>query len=141
MESYETIIIFDNRYDKDEPLKDTIKMFGDMCQEFTGTKYKIKREEMGERKLAYPLRDCTSGYYVLFTWQGTKENVDELERCFRINDKVLKFLTVKRDAAECELEEFLIPEDAISEQRSNAQVDALDVLLGFAEYSNRKEVK
>lgn len=138
--SYETIIIFD-------PLnyEDSVKVFRDMCQEFTKG-YKIKEDYMGVKKLAYPIREkFTEGYYAMFTWMGTPENVAELERCMRINDNVLKFMTVKRDEAEDELEE-VVPAagDAGESEQSynpNSQVDALDVILGFAEYEKGGKIK
>lgn len=138
--TYETIIILDpSNY------KDSVKVFRDMCQEFTKG-YKIKEDDLGVKKLAYPLKEekFTEGYYVMFIWMGTPENVAELERCMRINDNVLKFITIKRDEAEDELEE-VVPaagDTGKSEQSSynpNSQVDALDVMLGFAEYT-KKEV-
>ena len=77
---------------------------------------------------------------------GTSENVAELERHMRIDDNVLKFLTVRNEEAGYdleELEEMPAEDDAgKSEQSSynpNSQVDALDVLLGFADY--KKEVE
>lgn len=137
--TYETIIILD-------PLnyKDSVKVFRDMCQEFTKG-YKIKEDDLGVKKLAYPLKEgkFTEGYYVRFIWMGTSENVAELERCMRINDNVLKFMTIRTEDAEDELEEMPAEDDAgESEQSSsnpNSQVDALDVLLGFADYKKGVE--
>lgn len=137
--TYETVIILD-------PLnyKDSVKVFRDMCQEFTKG-YKIKEDDLGVKKLAYPLKEekFTEGYYVVFTWMGTSENVAKLERHMRIDDNVLKFITVRRDEeAEYELEEIVVDDAGKSEQSSynpNSQVDALDVLLGFADY--KKEVE
>lgn len=137
--TYETIIILDpSNY------KDSVKVFRDMCQEFTKG-YKIKEDDLGVKKLAYPLKGekFTEGYYVRFVWMGTSENVAELERCMRINDNVLKFMTIRTEDAEDELEEMPAEDDAgKSEQSSsnpNSQVDALDVLLGFADYKKGVE--
>ena len=142
MYSYETVVIF-----RPTDCKESIQVIKDICQEFTGTRYKIKTEDLGVKALAYPLKDgkFKTGHYVIYTWQGLPDNVTELERCMRINDKVLKFMTVKRDSAEDELDEFVedvTPEvkDVESEQSSynpNSQVDALDVLLGFADYTRK----
>lgn len=132
--TYETIIIFDpTKY------KDQIEIFRDMCQEFTGKKYKIKEEQLGVKKLAYPIREkFTKGYYVIFTWQGIPSNVSELERCMHLNKNVLKFITVKKEDAELEENDAeYISKDVESEQSST--IDALDVMLGLAEYK-RKEV-
>ena len=134
MHTYETVIIFNS---KSKTLKDSITLLSDVCQTLTGSKYKIKVEDIGEKTLAYEIKSHKSGYYVLLTWKGTPDNVSELERNLRINDDVLKFITVIKEDEE--LEEF--QEEAESEQatdtemnNSNAQIDALDVMLGFADY-------
>lgn len=139
--SYETVIIFD-------PLsyEESYNKFRDMCQRFTGKKHTITEDKLGVKKLAYPLREgkFKEGYYAVLTWIGDIDQVSELERNMRIDDNVLKFMTVKRDDDE-EYEEEVVPaagDAEESEQSSydpNTQVDAMDVILGFAEYQ-RKEV-
>lgn len=131
---YETIIIFKPHYKDKVTLKDKIQEYKTF---FLKKSHKIKFDEMGEKKLAYEMDGCESGYYTLFIWEGTSEDVGEVERLMRIDDSVLKFLTVKQEEGyEIEDAEF-ISEDAKSEQ--TAAIDAYDVLLGFAEY--KKEVK
>jgi small subunit ribosomal protein S6 len=49
----------------------------------------------GMRKLAYPIKKEPQGYYVLCDFAGTPGAVAEIERKFRIDDSVLKYLTVK----------------------------------------------
>lgn len=55
----------------------------------------IKIEKWGKRKLAYDIRKQNMGFYVLFDFAGDSHIVDELERNLKIDDKILKFLTVK----------------------------------------------
>lgn len=49
----------------------------------------------GMRKLAYLIKKETQGYYVLCDFAASPEIVAEIERKFRIDDAVLKYLTVK----------------------------------------------
>ena len=49
----------------------------------------------GMRKLAYPIKKESQGYYVLCDFAASPEVVAEIERKFRIDDAVLKYLTVK----------------------------------------------
>ncbi len=51
----------------------------------------------GKRKLAYPIRKRTRGLYVLMEYSGGPDMVAELERNLRIDERVLKFITVKLD--------------------------------------------
>lgn len=52
-------------------------------------------DRWGIKKLAYPINKETQGYYVFSEYAGVPEAVSEIERLFRIDDKVLKYLTVK----------------------------------------------
>jgi small subunit ribosomal protein S6 len=55
----------------------------------------IESDKWGIRKLAYTIRKETLGYYVFCDYAGTPEAVSEIERKFRIDDSVLRYLTVK----------------------------------------------
>lgn len=51
----------------------------------------------GKKKLAYPVKKRTRGLYVLTEYAGGPELVAELERNMRLDERVLKFITVKLD--------------------------------------------
>jgi len=55
----------------------------------------IESDKWGIKKLAYPIKKESLGYYVLCDFAGTPEAVAEIERKFRIDDSVLRYLTVK----------------------------------------------
>ena len=55
----------------------------------------IAVEEWGTRKLAYIVQKQERGTYVLFAYEGKPEGIKELERRFRIDDKIIKFMTVQ----------------------------------------------
>lgn len=44
-----------------------------------------------------------NGWYVVFRFMATDSSIAELERVFRINDNIIKFMTVKRYPSEVEL--------------------------------------
>ncbi len=48
----------------------------------------------GKRKLAYAIRKHTRGLYVLMEYCGGPKLVAELERNLRIDERVLKFITI-----------------------------------------------
>ena len=52
-------------------------------------------DDWGKRRLAYEIQDYGKGHFVLINYLGTTEVVNELERTLRIDDSVLRFLTVK----------------------------------------------
>ena len=49
----------------------------------------------GKKKLAYPVKKRSQGLYVLMEYGGGAELVAELERNMRLDERVLKFITVK----------------------------------------------
>ncbi len=49
----------------------------------------------GKKKLAYPIKKRTQGLYILMEYGGGPELVAELERNMRLDERVLKFITVK----------------------------------------------
>ncbi len=55
----------------------------------------IDVDRWGTRKLAYEIRKETLGYYVCFNYAAPGSSVHEMERIFRIDDRVLRFLTIK----------------------------------------------
>ncbi len=54
-------------------------------------------ENWGKKKLAYEVKQEKKGIYVQLQFNGNGAAVFELERLFRLDDSVLKFLTVKLD--------------------------------------------
>ncbi|MBC8394110.1 MAG: 30S ribosomal protein S6 [Deltaproteobacteria bacterium] len=91
MRRYETVVIFDPELSDEERLplfkriEDTISQLGGFLVVF---------DEWGLKKLAYEIKKKIRGYYVRIDFCGTGTIVDEMERFFRIDDRVLKFMTV-----------------------------------------------
>ena len=56
-----------------------------------------KTEKWGIRKLAYRIAKQAEGQYVLLQFTAKADTVRELERRLRVNDAVIKFLTVRID--------------------------------------------
>lgn len=59
----------------------------------------ISLDKWGMKKLAYLVKKETQGYYVYCDFAGTPAAVAEFERRFRIEDSVLKYMTVKLSEA------------------------------------------
>ena len=56
-----------------------------------------KVDKWGVRKLAYRVQKRTEGFYVLLQFTAKPETVKELERQLRVQDQVMKFITVRID--------------------------------------------
>ncbi len=92
-------------------------------------------ELMGRRKLAYPINKKTEGYYVLFEIEGSGQEIAELERRMRVNDAILRYLTVRVDEERKTADRFQAKRDKRQARRNeqngnanelNASEDARD---------------
>ena len=54
-------------------------------------------EKMGRRRLAYTVRKFNDGFYVLLIVEAPAALVTELERRLRVQESVIKFITVRMD--------------------------------------------
>jgi small subunit ribosomal protein S6 len=57
----------------------------------------VEVEGWGRRRLAYPIKKKTEGIYVLLEIDGSGQEIAELERRFRVNDVILRYMTVRVD--------------------------------------------
>jgi small subunit ribosomal protein S6 len=55
-----------------------------------------KVDEWGMRELAYSIRKQRRGIYVLLEYKAEPQAVAELERQLKLNDQVLRFITVRQ---------------------------------------------
>ena len=55
----------------------------------------VATDDMGMRKLAYPVDKHARGYYTVLFYKGEGTLINELERNLKISEDVIKFLTVK----------------------------------------------
>lgn len=132
MDKFETIVIFQ----PDEvTAKEEVKKFTNIIQSWNKTK-KVKLEPMGIKNLAYEIKKNKQGYYAIFTYQCDPVHIQELERRLRIDEQVLKFMTMKNNDLP-ELEDYVPEEDRVNR---NKNIDALDVLLGITNYIKKEAV-
>jgi small subunit ribosomal protein S6 len=65
-----------------------------------------KTEDMGRRTLAYPISHKNEGHYMLLEIDGTGREIAELERRMRVNDQIVRYLTVRVDEDRQRAEKF-----------------------------------
>ena len=92
MRQYETLFIV-NPDSSEEDLKAVATKIKGVVSGMNGivTSY----DEQGKKKLAYSVKKQNKGYYVLMDYVGSADIVSEIERNMRLDDRVLKYLTVK----------------------------------------------
>ena len=94
MRRYETIFIADNDLSEEDrfPIFEKLK---DLIQQHSGLLVMV--DEWGGKKLAYEIKKKARGYYVRLDYCGSGILVNEIERFFRIDDRILKYMTVLLD--------------------------------------------
>ena len=94
MRRYETIFIADNDLSEEDrsPIFEKLK---DLTQQHNGLLVMV--DEWKSKKLAYEIKKKARGYYVRLDYCGSGILVNEIERFFRIDDRILKYMTVLLD--------------------------------------------
>ncbi len=94
MRRYEQIVILDSDLSEDErsPVFDRLK---ELIPQYKG--FLIDIDEWGQKKLAYEIKKKPRGFYAQVNFCGFGDLVGEMERFFRIDDRILKYMTVLLD--------------------------------------------
>ncbi|MEP6913704.1 MAG: 30S ribosomal protein S6, partial [bacterium] len=91
---YEVVFIVDPTADDDEVTRLTENL-KQIVTDQGGTI--TKTESMGKRKLAYEILHKTEGSFVLLEVEGSGKEIAELERRMRVNDRIIRYITVRVD--------------------------------------------
>src|SRR5213075_1010037 len=84
--------------DPDAGDEDVVKLSEGVQKIITGQGGSItKTEMMGKRKLAYEINHKRNGTYVLLEVEGSGAEIAEVERRMRVNDQVLRYMTIRVD--------------------------------------------
>lgn len=100
---YEVIFIADPSAAEDEVQKLT-ENFTQLVTDQGGVI--VKAESMGRRQLAYEIMHKTEGTFMLLEIEGSGREIAELERRMRVNDRVLRYITVRVDEDRRRAEKF-----------------------------------
>ena len=91
MSTYETVIVLHSRLSDPE-----VATFVDKTKQLItkGGGEILSEDRWGRRKLAYPIDHAREGFYLYFKYQAKGSLIDHLNQQFRIQDVVLRTLTV-----------------------------------------------
>jgi small subunit ribosomal protein S6 len=81
----------------EEETKQFVEKFANVITEQGGVITKM--DLWGKRRLAYEVKKLKEGYYVLLLFQGEPAVAQELERIFKINESVIRYLVIRVDEA------------------------------------------
>jgi small subunit ribosomal protein S6 len=93
MRRYESVWVVNGDL-PDEEVKAAIDKFSRIISATEGIL--VGLEEWGRKKLSYKIQGATRGFYILVDYAGTPATVKELERNYRIDDRIVRSLTTKK---------------------------------------------
>ncbi len=64
--------------------------------------------DQGRKELAYPINDTKTGYYVHIEFMSDGTAIKEIERQYRLNESVIRYLTVILDKRMLEMRERVL---------------------------------
>lgn len=83
-----------------------------------------KTDVWGRRRLAYPINKRTEGIYVLFEIEGSGQEIAELERRMRVNDLIMRYMTVRVDEDRKAADKIINKRERRRSARRGEQADA-----------------
>jgi small subunit ribosomal protein S6 len=113
---YEVVFIVDPATDDDEVTRLT-EAFKQIAVDQGGVV--TKAESMGRRQLAYEILRKTEGSFVLLEIEGSGREIAELERRMRVNDRIIRYLTVRVDEDRQRAEKFKAKRSKKAAKRPN----------------------
>ncbi|MGH7726542.1 MAG: 30S ribosomal protein S6 [Candidatus Eiseniibacteriota bacterium] len=91
MHEYETVFILDPGLDENQ-VNDEVEKTLNLITSHGGKIVEVQR--WGRKRLAYEIRKKRDGVYTMIKHESTGEVVRELERRLRLNDNVMRVMTV-----------------------------------------------
>jgi small subunit ribosomal protein S6 len=93
MRHYETVFIINPDLSEEDTTATVEKFSGILA---AGGVAMGKVDLWGRRRMAYEVKKFGKGFYVLFDYGASPEAVAEMERNFKIDERVIRFLTIKK---------------------------------------------
>ncbi len=78
----------------------------------------VRLDDIGLRTLAYPIKKRSEGHYVLFEVDGSGQEIMELERRMRVNDMIMRYITVRVDEDRKRADKMRAKREKRAEQRA-----------------------
>ncbi|MBP9663183.1 MAG: 30S ribosomal protein S6 [Pyrinomonadaceae bacterium] len=116
MRTYEVMYVVDpdTAADKIEKLNDAV---GKVIAKEGGEV--VRMDDIGMKPLAYPIQKKTEGHYVLFVVNGSGQEIAELERRMRVNDMIMRYITVRVDEDRKKAEKVRAKREARAAKRAS----------------------
>ena len=96
---YESVVIL-NASLEDDQIDSALNRIED---QISGNGGKITDvDKWGRKRLAYPIQKSKSGYYVIYRFESPRELIAKLERNYRLDESIIRYLTIKLEKQDLE---------------------------------------
>jgi small subunit ribosomal protein S6 len=113
------VIVFDGTLPDDVLQKEQQQI-----EEFLKNNSNFERTEVwGKRNLAYQIKKKKTGYYCMFLFEGEGEVVSALTRHIKLNEAVLRYLTVVRNVKNDEARAAVFAKKEKAAEEEKIQID------------------
>lgn len=92
--TYESVAII-NATLEDDQIESTISRMQETITTHGGEMLDL--DKWGRKRLAYPINKAKSGYYVIFRFNASTDLIATLERNYRLDENVIRYLTIQLD--------------------------------------------
>lgn len=113
--TYESVVLI-NATLEDEQIESTITRILDLITTHGGEILDV--DKWGRKRLAYPIQKAKSGYYLVLRFNAPTELIATLERNYRLDENITRYLTIV-------LDKFAL--EAIAKQKESSKAAELAV--------------
>lgn len=107
----------------DEEVDQLVESYSTVAQEVGAEVVQV--DKWGKRRLAFPVQKHNEGYYTVLTLEEeAAKSIAELERRFKVNDSVIRFLSVRIDEEIKRAEKFEAKKERRKARKMKARVAA-----------------
>jgi small subunit ribosomal protein S6 len=119
---YESVVIL-NAALEDAQIDNTLNRIEEIIKTNGGEVTDV--EKWGRKRLAYPIKKSKSGYYAVYRFKSKPELISDLERMYKLDESIIRFLTsllTKKDLEHYEkMKEQKEKEAELQESESESQ--------------------
>ena len=115
LKSYESVLIL-NAALEDEQIDNSLQKVTESIKTYGGEIQNV--DNWGRKRLAYPIKKSKSGYYSVIRFVAPTESIARIERTYRSDETIIRFLTVELTKEAIEFYETL--KDKVSTENAEA---------------------
>jgi len=92
--TYESVVLI-NAALEDDQIEATLTKIQEFISTHGGELLEV--DKWGRKRLAYPVKKAKSGFYAIFRFNSTPELIATLERNYRLDENIYRYLTIVLD--------------------------------------------